>query len=345
MSEQALQGLGCPRCGGIVKIPEGQVLVICPYCDQRSVVGGDRGFQRYQVPARIERARAEQAARDFMGSSAQIASGLKSKAQISEVFLVHLPFWSAWGRGVAWGFGQVEVGSGDHKRYEARERKVMKDLTWNGVACDVGEFGVRKISLQGRPLEPFNSDQLHQSGMVFEPVGSDEAALETARAAFQEAVRDEVKLDRTAQLFTRILSPHLGVVYYPVWVVRYTFRERSFQVVVDGFDGQVLYGRAPGNLLMRAFSVVAGMAVGAFLAIDVPAFIIYSTGSSSDSKDNPFVFIIGAFLAGIALMGGGYNRFRHGEHYEFNRYKGKDSGSDIQIAGVDLSKTLEDIIR
>lgn len=344
MSDQAVHGLGCPRCGGIVPIPEGQVLVNCPYCDQRSVVGGDRGYLRNQVPDQIDRMKAEQSARDFMGSSMQIAAGLKDKAQISEVFLVHLPFWSAWGRGVAWGFGQVEVGSGDNKHYEPREKKVMKDLTWNGVACDVGEFGVRKISLVGRSLEPFNGDQLHQTGMVFEPVGSDEEALEDARTAFEGAVKDEVKLDRQAQLFTRILSPRLGVVYYPVWVVRYLFRERSFQVVVDGFDGKVLYGKAPGNLLMRALSLVAGMAVGAFLAIDVPAFIL-SASSNSSSNDNPLAIVAIAFVGGIALMAGGYHRFRHGEHYEFNRYKGNDSGSDIQIAGVDISKTIKELVK
>lgn len=344
MSEQAVQGLGCPRCGGIVPIPEGQVLVSCPYCDQRSVVSGERGIQRYQVPARIDRAQAEQAARSFMGSSAQITSGLQNKAQITEVFLVHLPFWSAWGRGVAWGFGQVKVGSGDDVRYEAREKKVVKDLTWNGVACDVGEFGVRRISLQGRPLEPFNSDRLHQTGMVFEPVGSDEEALERARTAFQDTVKDDVKLDRVAQLFTRILSPHLGVVYYPVWVARYVFRNRSYQVVVDGFDGKVLYGKAPGNLLMRALALVAGMAVGAFLAIDVPSFMLYT----SDGSDDLMAVVAGAFVGGIALMVGGYSRFRYGEHYEFNRYKGKDTGPEIRLAGVDLSdlpKQLEEFMK
>jgi len=344
MSEQALQGLGCPRCGGIVPIPEGQALVKCPYCDQRSVVSGERGIRRYQVPAKIDRAQAEQVARNFMGSSAQIASGLKNQAEISEVFLVHLPFWSAWGRGVAWGFGQVRVGSGDNRRYEARERKVVKDLTWNGVACDVGEFGVRRISLTGRPLEPFNSERLHQSGMVFEPVGSDEEALERARSAFEDTVRGEVKLDRTAQLFTRILSPHLGVVYYPVWVARYVFRGRSFQVVVDGFDGQVLYGKAPGNLLMRAATLVAGMAVGAFVAIDGSALLLYA----SDSSDDMLALLAFSFFGGLALMFGGYSRFRYGEHYEYNRYKGGESTSELQVAGVnlaDLTRQFEDLTK
>lgn len=344
MSEQAVQGMGCPRCGGIVPIPEGQVLVNCPYCDQRSVVSGERGIQRYQVPGRIDREQAEKAARGFMNSSSQIAPGVKNQAQITEVFLVHLPFWTAWGRGVAWGFGQVKVGSGDDARYEAREKKVIKDLTWNGVACDVGEFGVQRISLQDRPLEPFNSDRLHETGMVFEPVGSDVEALERAREAFQATVKDDVKLDRMAQLFTRILSPHLGVVYYPVWVARYVFRQRSFQVVVDGFDGKVLYGKAPGNLLMRALALVGGMAVGAFLAIDVPALILYT----ASGDDDLMAIVVGAFLGGLALMVGGYTRFRYGEHYEFNRFKGKDSIPAIRLAGVNLTEitsTLEDFTK
>jgi hypothetical protein len=344
MSEQAVQGMGCPRCGGIVPIPEGQVLVNCPYCDQRSVVSGERGIQRYQVPGRIDREQAEKAARGFMNSSSQIAPSVKNQAQITEVFLVHLPFWTAWGRGVAWGFGQVKVGSGDDARYEAREKKVIKDLTWNGVACDVGEFGVQRISLQDRPLEPFNSDRLHETGMVFEPIGSDVEALERAREAFQATVKDDVKLDRMAQLFTRILSPHLGVVYYPVWVARYVFRQRSFQVVVDGFDGKVLYGKAPGNLLMRALALVGGMAVGAFLAIDVPALILYT----ASGDDDLMAIVVGAFLGGLALMVGGYTRFRYGEHYEFNRFKGKDSIPAIRLAGVNLKEitsTLEDFTK
>ena len=62
MSEkEALTGLNCPRCGGIVPIPEGQAIVICPFCQQRSVVRGENGVRRYQVPNRIDRAAAEKA--------------------------------------------------------------------------------------------------------------------------------------------------------------------------------------------------------------------------------------------------------------------------------------------
>ena len=205
------------------------------------------------------------------------------------------------------------------------------------MACDVGEFGVRRIALEGRPLEPFNSENLHRSGMVFEPVGSEVEALETARQAFDQEVSEKVKLSRTSQLFTRLLSTRLGIVYYPVWVVRYLYRGRSFQVVVDGFDGAVLYGKAPGNVLYRAAMLVGGMALGAVLAIDVPAAIIAA------AEDGDILAVaLASFAAGAGLMIAGWRKFRYGEHYEFHRYKEK--AKSIFNTGMDLLD-VKDIVK
>lgn len=329
MSDKPMLGLTCPRCGGMVPIPEGHAVVVCPFCELRSVVSGERGVRRYQVPLRVKREHTGQVLARFLSSNMAIARDVGKRAQLVEQFLVHLPFWAAWGRGVAWAFGQQKVGSGDNTRYEPREKRAVTDLSWNGVACDVGEFGVRRISLEQRPLEPFNSEQLHYSGMVFEPVGSEDDALEMARQAFEHTVGEKVALSRTSQLFTRILNARLGVVYYPVWVLRYLYRGRSFQVVVDGYDGEVLYGKAPGNTLYRAAMLVGGMAVGAVLAVDVPAVIL----ATAEESDLLFAALL-SLAAGIGLMFAGWRKFRYGEHYEHHRYK--DSGVPFLSAGGDV---------
>ena len=315
MSDNALNGLTCPRCGGTITVPEGLNLVICPFCEQRSAVSGERGVRRYQVPQRISYEQAQRVLTTFLSSDMSIAPSARSAAKLSETFLVHLPFWTAWGQGVAWAFGQQRVGSGDNERYEPREKSTAREMSWNGVACDVGEFGVRRISLENRPLEPFNSDALHRSGMVFEPVGSEKAALEAARQSFEASVAKDVRLSRTSQLFTRLLGAHLGVVYYPVWVLRYLFQGRSFQVVVDGFSGEVLYGKAPGNVLYRALTLVGGMALGAFLAVDVSTLIL------SAAEDETLAFALGSLAVGLGIMYAAFRKFRYGEHHEYHRYK------------------------
>ena len=119
MSETvALQGLSCPRCGGMIPIPEGQEIVCCPYCDLRSVVRGERGLRRYQVPCRVDRNQAAAAFQRFLGSNWAIARDARGGAKLNEAFVAYLPFWAAWGRALAghlarngWAAATTSVGS------------------------------------------------------------------------------------------------------------------------------------------------------------------------------------------------------------------------------------------
>jgi hypothetical protein len=310
----ALEGLNCPKCGGILPIPEGEVIVHCPYCDLRSVVSGEHGLKRYQVAGRIDRQKAVDAVYGFLGGHMGIATDARRKDKVTETFLAYLPFWAGWGRVLAWGFGERKVGSGDNERYEPREVRVVEEMSWNGAACDVGEFGVSQVPLNDQQLQPYNVDSLHRSGLVFEPVGSTTDADTAAKQSFAARVQGKLGLDRVSQVFTRTVRPRLGLVYYPLWVTRYTYRSRTFQVVVDGATGQVLYGRAPGNNLYRAGVLVAGMASGALIGIDLPALIL--SGSNNSHSNNLPVFAIGLFIFGLGLMWAAYRTFRYGEQYE-----------------------------
>lgn len=331
---QTVTGLGCPRCGGIVPVPEGQAIVACPYCDQRSVVSAEQqgdldtgaadfGVRRYQAPLQVTREQAVDQLKRFLSGKVQVARDAAAQAQLKDAFLVHLPFWGVWGRGVAWAFGQVQVGSGDNKRYEPREKKVARELVWNCPACEVGEFGVNQIPLEGCAMEPFNADLLHRSGMVFEPVGSAQQALEAAEQEFGETIRGEVKLERTAQLFAKVVRPKMGLVYYPLWVLRYHYHGRAFQIVVDGVRGDVLYGKAPGSVAYRAAMLVGGMAFGAAVTIDIPALIMWFTSDSksSDGGDKAIVVAGIVFLFGLGILYNAFRTFRYAEQYEYHRFR------------------------
>jgi hypothetical protein len=307
----------------MVPIPEGQVIVRCPYCELRSVVRGERGYQRYQVPCRVDRGQAEVALGGFFSRHRAIAGDVKRRATLEEVFLAHVPFWISQGRVLGWVFGQKEVGSGDRRRLEPREVQISQEATWNGAACDVGEFGIESVPLEGLPLEPFDPLALHAHGMVFEPVGSVSEARAEAEEDFSERVRASARLDRVSQIFMRTLRPRFGLVYYPLWVLRYHYRGRSFQVLVDGYAGKVLYGKAPGNTLYRAAVLVGGMALGALLAVDGAAAAAGLGVQLGDDGEFLFAVALIALVAGAGLMAAAYRAFRHGEQFEYRTHAGK----------------------
>lgn len=331
MSEKdSLHGLNCPNCGGMVPVPEGQRIVRCPYCELRSYVRGERGLRRFQAPLVTERQAAITAYQRFLGSSMAIARDAARKSRLQEAFVVYLPFWAVWARIAAWAFGQKKVGSGDNSRYEPREVRIVQEMNWNGAACDVGEFGVTQVPPVQEGLQPFDPEALHRQGMVFEPVGSASEALEAAQEQFTAQARRKAGLDRIGQFFFRALRTRFNLVYHPLWVMRYLYRQRAFQVVVDGFSGKVLYGKAPGNTLYRALMLVAGMAAGALLAVDGAALMLYLAGDSDDASGALIAAGV-ALVIGLGIMWAGYSKFRHGEQYEFRASR---ANSIVDLGGA-----------
>jgi hypothetical protein len=344
MSEKdTLHGLNCPNCGGMVPIPEGQEIVRCPFCEQRSFVRGERGLRRYQVFQRVDRDRAIASLQDFLGGHFDIARDVAKKAQITEAFIAYLPFWAVWAKVLGWVFGEKRVGSGDNKRYEPREIKVAQEMHWNGAACDVGEFGVESLPLTTQQMEPFDPDALHARGMVFEPLGSQSDARHAADTEFETGVRVQANLDRVAQVFTRLAHRRFGLVYYPLWVLRYLYKGRAFQVVVDGYSGKVLYGKAPGSTFYRALVLIAGMIFGAFLAVDLSsgAFAL-AFEVEGDISFGLLVFGLAMIAAGFGTMFAAYRKFRYGEIFEYRAHPRKKQKSKNPLKQFgDVMNTLE----
>ena len=329
---EAAVGLACPNCQGRLKIPDGVRIIRCPFCDLRSLVRGERGVMRYQAPRRLDRAAALEKVKGYLRGLDR-APGLSRRASFTDLFVVYLPFWSEWAEIGAWVFGKKQVGSGKSRRLEPREVRLLGRRNWNQAACDVHEFGVNDISLAGQQLEAFDPDALHADGMVFEPVTAGGAAWAEASLSIDEDVRAEAKLDQIASAHIHRIGGRRALVYYPLWVARYTFRERSYQVVVDGTDGKVLYGKAPGNIWFRAAALIAGFAVGALILVDGTA-LASQVVIHSDDSDSAALLCLPPVLGG-AIMLAAYRRFRFGELLErrmaFRRKRPSPSSAGGQL--------------
>ena len=257
VEKQIIHGLNCPECGGTLEIEEGRSVVNCPFCGVSSLLTGEKGIWHFQVKPDVGQGQVEAAVRRFFRRWDRDPD-LEQEATIQECFVAYLPYWRVSMRAAAWLSGR-SIGEDTDTPVE---KAITEDHVWTGAAYDPSQFGLRELKrLQGRELEPFDREALQQHALVFEPEGSGAKAIKQAEAAFKEAAHRQSGVTKTLFQRFQFFGRRLSLIYYPLWVVRYVFRGRSYRVVVDG--QKVVYGQAPGNPAWRAAILVLAVLVGA----------------------------------------------------------------------------------
>lgn len=328
--EKVIKGISCPSCGGALDLKEGLRAFNCKYCGTLLVTKGDSGAIKYYVPKKVNREGAIAKAKAWLGSGMAKAKGLQANSKIDEAFLTYIPYWRVRADVVGWVFGQEEKHSSNGTSYENKEIKVQRTYDSTFAACDVAELGVRKVNLEGDEILPVSFEELQQQGMVFNIISSQEEVVEKAQSRFFNDSKNSAKLSTITFEHLDLVRQDVNVVYYPLWVIRYVYANRTYQVIVDGEDGSICYGKAPGSTLFRAVMGIFATAAGMFLAT---LFEIFKYSSSKIA----FGIYFFCLVFGVGLMSWGYRKFRYGgeieegtglvanENSQFNLVK--DSGS------------------
>lgn len=269
-SSAKISGLSCANCGGPLEVAPGLRVLVCGYCDTPLRVTGPPGVRRYSVAPEVGADDARDRARAWLTSGWNKDRRLQQDAEIGEAFLCFLPFFRVEADAVGYALGTEEKTKGSGKsrrRVEVDvEKEVETHLDRTLPAVQVAEWGVQKVDLGGDHLRPFDGGVLERQGLVFPPTGSEVEIRDAALARFKEEVDPRRGMKRVRFYWLRTLRERLTLIYYPLWVVRYRFRDRAYQVLVDAEDGRVAYGKAPGNDLYRAASMVLSQMVAAFAA-------------------------------------------------------------------------------
>ncbi len=320
-AERRITNLSCPNCGGALEVADGLRVAHCPYCDTPLLALGELGVRRFSIQSKISASQAQETTRRWWRGGFNKDRRLAKKAETAETFLCFLPFFrtEADVLGVALGTERRTrtVGSGKNRRTETYyvdvEKQTQRHFDRTFPAVNVAEWGVRKINLGGDLLRPFDSEALAREGMVFPPTVSEAPVRQAALRFFRRTANPARGQAKTRFRFLETVRERFSVIYYPLWVVRYRFRGRSYQALIDGEDGQLAYGKAPGNDLYRALALVGSEALACFVATTILQYSVFHL-SLSDFTDNAVVpTVIGILLLScLGLVAWGWERFRYG---------------------------------
>ncbi len=317
MAEKVLKGITCPACSGELDLREGIKSFNCKYCGTLLLTRGVDGVVKFYVPRKIQRNIAIQNMFNWLGKGLAKARGLKTNAKLDDAFLVYIPYWRVTADVIGWVFGKERrtqtVNGRTTTYYVDVERKIQKPFDRTFAACDVAELGVRKVNLAGDEMRAVNFEELQSEGMLFNIISSEKEITDYAKNQFVEEAVNSVRVDQITFQHNDLVRPNVSIVYYPLWVVRYIFQGRTYQVVVDGEDGTICYGKAPGNNLYRAVAGIFGTAVGSYL---ITFFAIFGIVGDGDSLEAAVVAYLFALIFGIILIAWGFKKFRYGGEVE-----------------------------
>jgi hypothetical protein len=259
------------------------------------------------------------------------ARDLPKTGKILEMYPIYLPFWSATTRVAGWVCGYEERRRTDSQGRTTVERipkevMVLQDYSFTEIACDPGDIGIAHLkNLQGETgYEDFEMIP------TFESTTSKDDAVTHAKTDAIDRALGAAHVPNITFKKLHVLPRRLSLLYYPVWVVRYSYQDRMYMDTVDGVTGQVLSGRAPGDPLYQALAATGGASFGGLIA---------AVGILLGTEDARIA--LAGLAGGVIVLAVSYFFFRHGSERAQGDFKDKgmsasDAVKQIQQLGSQL---------
>ena len=333
-----LAGLTCASCAGTIDVQEGLTNVVCRYCGTPVAVVGERGVTRLMVLDRVDRSAAGLAVRRWFAKGIRKAPALRREARLEESFLAYFPFVRARFDVVGWVLGTKEHRRKSGNRWVTEHRpvevQVERSVDRTMASGDMAEFGVRRVNLAGDQLLPLDDELLRSRGMVFRPQRTPAEVGDALTRTAMEQIQATGEVDRVTFSWFAAIRKRITVVYYPLWVIRYGFRGQTYQALIDAEDGTLAYGKAPGNHLFRALSLVGACAGACFAGTTLLQHL--DVLLRSDNSLMPLA-AVGLLLAGFVVWG--YRQFRRGGVVE------EGGGLADESAEPSLTKSIQEFMK
>jgi hypothetical protein len=251
--------MSCPACGGALSMDEGHRFSSCPYCSSVLSIEGEGGVEKITLSGNIDKDKSLLKAGQWL-ESIGMAMDLGKKASIKECYQIYVPFWKMKARASGWVCGYSDEDTDDGSTRVYRENIVMRDLDWNMIACDPGDLGIIHLkNIEGKAV-------LHDEGSIptFEATVPEASAMERGIEEIRKIAIKWSGIDSVSFSKVHVFPKNLVMIFYPVWIIRYDYMGGSYFATIDGINGNVLSGRAPGETLIRGAVLAAGTAIGGF---------------------------------------------------------------------------------
>jgi DNA-directed RNA polymerase subunit RPC12/RpoP len=239
------QNIRCSHCGAPVEFKPGEIIATCKYCGFTTVIetGEPFNFEHSLLLNKFDEKQIEEPIRSWMRSGFLKPGDLAKKSKITEKNLVYLPFWVV----------SAEATSSYKGIFEriappiVKEGKIDKEYNWLVLAREASDFPTREYDV---PLEgkiPYDFRKIEGFAKVLNSEIDREEAVELAKQQIEAHHRFLLKqdVDRIIEIQTDLNIKQVVYLHAPVWFIKYTYKGKMYQLIIDGVAGMALKGDIP----------------------------------------------------------------------------------------------------
>lgn len=242
-----VQEITCSHCGAPISFEPGEIIATCKYCGYTVVIetGKAFSFEHSMLQNKYDLTEIEEPIKNWMRAGFLKPSDLARKSKIMEKTLIYLPFWVM----------SVEAESDYKGIFEritpavVKEGEIEKKYDWLVLARRATEFPTREydVPLTGKVAYDFRKIEAFAKVLNSE-IEKNEAG-ELAKQQIEEHHRylAQQDVDRVIEMKNEIKIDQTVYLHAPIWFVKYEYKGKTYQLLIDGATGTVLKGDIPST--------------------------------------------------------------------------------------------------
>lgn len=286
----------CQSCHAISVFVDGKVAKACDFCGSPSIIAhetqGDAITPQSLLPFKVSDGQVRDSIRKWYGSRWFAPNRLKTAALTDTLHGVYLPYWTfdshvqaQWTAEAGHYYYETETYRDGQGRMQTRQ---VRHTRWVPAAGELAHFfddeliagtaGVHADLLQAIEPFPTTTDLKPYSpefvrGWTVERYQVDlRKAAELNHESMQQQVRQlcSAQVPGDTQRNLVVQAHYRGRTFkhilVPVWLVSYTYGAKSFQVIANGYTGE-LAGERPYSWVKIFFAVLGALAIVALVVL------------------------------------------------------------------------------
>jgi hypothetical protein len=240
-----VEEIDCPHCGAAVPFKPGEILATCKYCGYTAVIqtGQTFTFEHSMLQNKFDPSQIEEPIREWMRGGFLKPSDLAKKSKVIEKSLIYLPFWVV----------SAEASSTYKGIFEritpavVKEGKIEKAYDWLVLARKATVFPTREYDVPLEGKVPYDFRKIEAFAKVLNSEIDKAEAEELARQQIEENHRYLLQqdVDKIIELKSEIDVKQVVYLHAPIWFVKYDYKGKEYQLLIDGATGNEIRGDIP----------------------------------------------------------------------------------------------------